>query len=54
MGRLVPRPRGHPGRSIPSTQPENGERRREPMERRAAAPLLSLASKAVSSTPSTM
>jgi hypothetical protein len=54
MGRPVPHPRGHPGRGISPTQPKNRERRREPMERRAAAPLLSLASKAVFSTPSTM
>jgi transposase InsO family protein len=54
MGRAVPRPRGHPRRSISPTQPENGKRRRKPMERRAAAPLLSLASKDVSSTPPTM
>jgi hypothetical protein len=54
MGRPVHRPRGDPGRGIPPTQPENGEGHRKPMERRAAAPLLPLASKVVSPTPSIM
>jgi hypothetical protein len=54
MRRPVSCPRGHPGRGISPTQPENRERRREPMERRAVAPFLSLASNDVYSIPSTM
>jgi hypothetical protein len=42
MERSISRPRSHPRRSITATQPQNTSGREEPVERCAAAPLLSL------------
>jgi hypothetical protein len=42
MGRPITRPRGHPRRSLSTTQPQDRGGRREPVERHAAAPILSL------------
>jgi hypothetical protein len=42
MGRPIPRPRGHPGRSLSTTQPQDRGGRREPVEHHTAAPILSI------------
>jgi hypothetical protein len=42
MGRPIPRPRGHRGRSLPTTQPQDRGGHREPVERTAVASILSL------------